>query len=184
MNSSHRIGFEVREEPRYRERSVNAKLDCNDSAIEARYTQLGSKDERIEDVHYFRAVHSIRSTVVAVRPPLFAESFGRMRELQASATATTLTQAHLQLAADFCGVAHITVEEPWIAAGEDGSLGVDWRHDGRCLAITFTSAGDVEFYATDARTEEAGIVAGEPDQIRLISWLALGRAFSGSQIDE
>ena len=48
---------------------------------------------------------------------------------------------HLRLFSGYCNLAEVRLEDPAIGIGEDGSIGFDWRHDGRRLAVTFEEAG-------------------------------------------
>ena len=63
---------------------------------------------------------------------------------------------HLELVGLLVSTAGIDLRGPWLAASEEGSVGLDWKHGGRRCAITFDRAGTIEFYATDALTEASG----------------------------
>lgn len=79
---------------------------------------------------------------------------------------------HLDRARMFAEVLEIDLQGPWLAASDDGSVGVDWRHGSRRCAITFDRAGTVEFYATDALKEMHGPIETAADAMKQIMWLS------------
>jgi hypothetical protein len=68
----------------------------------------------------------------------------------------------------------VALDSPWLAASEDGSIGLDWRHDGRRSAITFDASGRVEFYASDSLHEYLGDLTTIADVMKVVLWLIGG----------
>jgi hypothetical protein len=117
-----------------------------------------------------------RMTVRAATPGArFAESYDALRALADSGVVTELVarqvHEHLELVGLLVSAAGVDLHGPWLAASEDGSVGLDWRHGGRRCAITFDRTGTIEFYATDALTEASGSIESVADAIKHVLWL-------------
>lgn len=208
MSSSHRIVFEVREKPRATSKLQGYK-EAAEEELPLRahmYQPMRSRlTEESPHVRYLAAIgrarkHSELLEMFGISEPdpldrhllallgisepepprkRFAGSLQRLADVRASRYAITATRMHLGLVTAFCAAGPVDLQDPWIGVGEDGSIGVDWQHDGRRLAVTFDAAGTSEFYAKDACTEQTGPVTSVADQVRLVSWLAHGRELPG-----
>jgi hypothetical protein len=101
-------------------------------------------------------------TSAQAAPPLeppspFAASLRQLEALHAQPSVVAGVRSHMAIFAAYCGLPGVTTPAaPWVGRGEDGSIGLDWRHEGRRLAVTFDVNDGVEFFATDARFEKVG----------------------------
>jgi hypothetical protein len=85
-------------------------------------------------------------------------------------TAIRLHTMIFKMAANLAGA---ELRDPWIAAAPDGTVGVDWRHDGRRLAMTYEAANRVEYFAL-GKSEFSGRLHDASDLLGLASWLLRG----------
>lgn len=90
---------------------------------------------------------------------------------EAVMTVLRRARAHVLMSSVLANNAHVPVRAPWIGMSEDGSIGFDWRHGSRELAVTFDRGGSVEFYSRDGVNEEEGQLQDDFDALRRIEWL-------------
>jgi hypothetical protein len=64
--------------------------------------------------------------------------------------------------------------EPWIASAEDGTRGVQWKHEGRKLCITFCDPPEFYAHGDGLLTEGAVSCGGAFDSIAPVQWLVTG----------
>lgn len=95
-----------------------------------------------------------------------------------SASIVEAVRMHLSVFAAAAPFASVADLQPWIAASADGSIGVDWRYNGRRAAVTFDRNGDIDFYATGDGSDATGSLRSALDAFQLAEWLLKGTALT------
>jgi hypothetical protein len=177
MSSSARIGLEMFT-PAREQRLQRYKKPA---APESRHVAMSYERMKAPRNKGARTIDylALAATAKPVHVP-FKEGLRRIATIGAGPVACSGALDHLRVAAELCRIAEIQIDDPSIGRGDDGSIGIDWRHDGRRLAITFEASGEVEFYAKGPIEDAHGRATSPAMQTGLLVWLAFGpRPFPG-----
>lgn len=95
-------------------------------------------------------------------------------QVSAAERVVQAAEGHVRASMRLASILGVELAAPWVG-GSEGSVGLDWSHDDRRLAVTFDAEGGIEFYASSPDYEHDGRGTASQDVLPYVWWLLAGR---------